>query len=176
MSLFRAFGVAMLAVVFGLGVAGAQTQTRVDASKDWSVFEAGAEGQKICWIVSKPTTWSAYRGGKKVAVNRGDIFLMVSIRPADGVVNEISFLGGYPFKPGSKVEVQVGSDTYSMFTEGENAWAPSPDDDAKMIDAFRRGANAKLEGVSSRGTKTVDTFSLSGFTAALDSATGLCKN
>jgi len=167
--------VAMLAMAFGLGGAGAQTQTRVDASKDWSVFQAGAEGQKICWIVSKPTAWAAYRGGKKVEVNRGDIFLMVSIRPADGVVNEISFLGGYPFKPGSEVEAKIGSETYAMFTKGENAWARSPEEDAKMIDAFRRGANAKLEGVSSRGTKTVDTFSLAGFTAALESATTLCK-
>jgi len=175
MKSFRAGIVAMLAMVLGIGYAGAQSQTRVDASKDWSVFQAGAEGQRICWIVSKPTTWSAYRGGKKVEVNRGDIFLMVSIRPADNVVNELSFLGGYPFKPGSKVEVKVGSDTFTMFTEGENAWAPSPSEDTTIINAFKRGANATIEGESSRGTKTVDTFSLSGFTAALDSASGLCK-
>lgn len=175
MNSFRAGIVAMLAVVFGPGDAGAQGQNRVDASKDWSVFQAGAEGQRICWIVSKPTTWAAYRGGKKVEVNRGDIFLMVSIRPAESVMNELSFLGGYPFKPGSKVEVKVGTDTFTMFTEGENAWAPSPGDDATIIDAFRRGANAKIEGESARGTRTVDTFSLSGFTAALDSASSLCK-
>jgi hypothetical protein len=166
---------ALLACALGLGAAQAQTQARVDASKDWAVFQAGAEGQKICWIVSKPTNWVAYRGGKTVQVNRGDIFLMVSIRPADGVVNEVSFLGGYPFKPGSKVNVKVGSDGYSMFTEGENAWSPSPADDGRIVDAFRRGATAKLEGESSRGTKTVDTFSLSGFSAALDSAGNLCK-
>jgi len=175
MNFFRAGIVVFLAAAVALGAAEAQTQTRVDASKDWSVFQAGAEAQKICWIVSKPTTWSAYRGGKKVEVRRGDIFLMVSIRPADGVVNEVSFLGGYPFKPGSKVAVKVGTEDYSMFTEGENAWAPSPADDAKLIEAFRRGANAKLEAVSARGTKTIDTFSLSGFTAALESAASLCK-
>jgi len=175
MNFFRAGAVAVVAAVLAIGAAQAQTQSRVDASKDWSVFEAGAEGQKICWIVSKPTTWTAYRNGKKVQVNRGDIFLMVSIRPADGVMNEVSFLGGYPFSPGSKVEVKVGSDSFSMFTDGENAWAPSPDEDAKIVDSFRRGANAQVEGVSSRGTKTVDTFSLAGFTAALDSAAGLCK-
>jgi hypothetical protein len=175
MNFFRAGMVVLLAGVLALGAAGAQTQTRVDASKDWSVFQAGAEGQRICWIVSKPTGWAAHRGGKKVEVRRGDIFLMVSIRPADGVVNEISYLGGYPFKPGSKVEVKVGTENYSMFTEGENAWSPSPQDDAKLIDAFRRGSNAKLEGESARGTRTIDTFSLSGFSAALESATGLCK-
>ena len=167
--------VALVAGALGFGGAGAQTQTRVDAKQDWSIFQAGAEGQKICWIVSKPTNWVASRGGKTVQVNRGDIFLMVSIRPADGVVNEVSFLGGYPFKPGSKVEVKVGSDNFSMFTEGENAWAPSPEDDGRIVNAFRRGAQARMEGMSKRGTKTVDTFSLSGFSAALDSAGNLCK-
>jgi len=176
MSKFFKFGAAtLLACVLGMGATQAQTQARVDASKDWSVFQAGAEGQKICWIVSKPTVWVASRGGKTVQVNRGDIFLMVSIRPADGVAHEVSFRGGYPFKSGSKVEVAIGSEKFSMFTEGENAWPLSPEDDGKVVDAFKRGADAKIEGVSSRGTKTVDTFSLSGFTAALESAQSHCK-
>jgi len=176
---FRAGATAILAgflcVALGLGGAEAQTQTRVDAKKDWSVFQAEANGQKVCWIVSQPTKTAAYRNGKAVTVRRGDIFLMISIRPADGVANEVSFLGGYPFKDGSKVEATVGDAKFTLFTEGENAWAPSAKEDAQMVDAFRRGANAKLEGLSSRGTTTVDTFSLSGFTAALDAATALCK-
>ena len=176
MSNFFKIGAAtMLACVLGLGAAQAQTQARVDASKDWSVFQAGANGKKICWIVSKPTVWVASRGGKTVQVNRGDIFLMVSIRPADGVEHEVSFRGGYPFKSGSKVQVKVGTDSFSMFTEGENAWPLSPADDTKVVDAFKRGSDAKVEGESSRGTKTVDTFSLSGFTAALESAQKHCK-
>lgn len=159
----------------GPEMAQAQTQQRVDAKKDWSIFQAGAGGQKVCWIVSQPTKTAAFRGGKSVTVNRGDIFLMISIRPADGVVNEVSFLGGYPFKNGSDVKASVGNKNFTLFTEGENAWAPSGKDDAAIIDAFRKGSRAKLEGVSSRGTKTVDTFSLSGFTAALEVASGLCK-
>ena len=165
----------ILTGVIGLGPAGAQTQQRVDAKKDWSVFQADAGGQKVCWIVSQPTKSSATRNGKSVEVNRGDIFLMVSIRPADGVTNEISFLGGYPFKKGSEVKASVGKDGFTLFTEGENAWAPSGEDDAALIAAFRKGARAKLEGISSRGTKTFDTFLLSGFTAALEAATKLCK-
>jgi len=170
-------GAAVAAVVALAGYmpAGAQSQQRVDSKQDWSVFQAGPEGQKICWIVSQPKNSAAFRDGKSVQVRRGDIFLMVSIRPADGVVNEISFLGGYPFKEGSKVETSVGSDSFSLFTEGENAWAPSAKDDAAIIDAFRKGATAKMEGVSSRGTKTVDTFSLSGFSAALEAAAAICK-
>jgi invasion protein IalB len=165
----------ILTGVVGPGAAEAQTQQRVKAIIDWSIFQAGAEGQKVCWIVSQPTRTAAFRNGKSVSVNRGDIFLMISIRPADGITNEVSFLGGYPFKKGSEVTASVGSKKFILFTEGENAWAPSAKDDAALVDAFRRGARAKVRGVSTRGTKTVDTFSLSGFTAALEAAVGLCK-
>ena len=157
------------------GDVAAQTQKRVDAKKDWSIFQAGTDAQKLCWIVSQPTQKAAFRNGKSVEVNRGDIFLMVAIRPADGVKSEVSFLSGYPFKKGSEVKASVGSDDFTMFTEGETAWAPSAQDDTALVDAFRKGSNAKIEGTSTRGTVTVDTFSLSGFTAALDAAVELCK-
>lgn len=176
---FKLAAIALLATLLAgtiiPGAAVAQTQARVDAKKDWSIFQAGAGGQKVCWIVSQPTATAASRNGKSVQVNRGDIFLMVSIRPTDGVVNEVSYLSGYPFKKGSEVGALVGDKKFTLFTEGENAWSPSAQDDASLIDAFRRGSNGKVEGESTRGTKTVDTFSLSGFSAALEAAAALCK-
>ncbi|MEM7744297.1 MAG: invasion associated locus B family protein [Pseudomonadota bacterium] len=148
---------------------------RVDAKKDWSVFETVREGAKICWVVSRPIETQATRGGQKVEVRRGPIFLMVSMRPGQGVTNEVSFLSGYPFKGGSKVKLSVGSTNFSLFTEGENAWALSAAEDGQITNSFRRGSRARVEGTSQRGTVTVDTFSLSGFTAAMKSASDRCK-
>ena len=154
--------------------AGAQTQNRVDVQRDWSVFQVERDGAKICWIVSRPTKSVALRGGKQVTVNRGDIFLMVAVRPTDGVEGEVSFIAGYPFRDGSEVEARVGSTRFTMFTNGENAWLRGPEEDAKAVSSFMSGVDAVIEGVSSRGTTTVDTFSLLGFTAALDSARSRC--
>ncbi|MEM7683629.1 MAG: invasion associated locus B family protein [Pseudomonadota bacterium] len=153
----------------------AMAQKRVEAHKAWSVFEATTDGSKVCWIVSTPTKWNATRDGKEVQVNRGDIFLMVSVRPKENVKNEVSFLAGYPFKGGTNVDVSVGSRNYTMFTDGENAWTRSSGDDDTLTGAFRRGSTATIKGTSARGTTTRDTFSLSGFTAAIKSATALCK-
>ncbi len=150
-------------------------QTRVDAKKDWSIFEAGEGGSRVCWIVSQPKSTSATRGGQTVQVNRGDIFLMVAIRPGDNVKNEVSFLSGYPFKEGSNVTVTVGSNNYTLFTNGENAWTQSGTEDDRITSAFRAGADARVVGESSRGTTTRDVFSLSGFTAALQSARQRCS-
>lgn len=169
----------LIAAAVGLAMIGgpalAQGQNRVDAKRDWAIFEASADGGKICWIVSKPTKSIALRGGKQVAVNRGDIYLMVAVRPGEGVKNEVSFIAGYPFKKGSEVETSVGSSSFAMFTDGENAWAPSAEEDDRIVAAFIKGIDAKVEGVSSRGTKTVDTFSLLGFSDALDTARERCN-
>ncbi|MEM6677647.1 MAG: invasion associated locus B family protein [Pseudomonadota bacterium] len=153
----------------------AQTSTRVDAKRDWSIFEAEADGNKICWIVTQPKSKAAFRQGQQVEVRRGDIFLMVAVRPADSVANEVSFIAGYPFQAGSTVEIKVGSQSFEAFTEGENAWLRSPDEDADVVGAFRRGVDAEVRGTSSRGSTTVDTFSLLGFTDALATATSRCQ-
>lgn len=177
MTFFR--GIAAAAVALGVVAGGAAAQSRVDAKKDWSIFEATSNGAKVCWIVSQPTKKTAKRDGKTVSVKRGDIFLMVAVRKADNVKNEVSFLSGYPFKKGSKVSVNVtsskGSTKFTMFTDGENAWTSSPQEDDKLTAAFKDGREAIVSGTSSRGTVTTDTFSLSGFTAAVKSAQDRCK-
>ncbi|SET61425.1 invasion associated locus B family protein [Oceanicella actignis] len=174
----RAAAAAILALGLAAAPAGqalAQTANRVDAKKDWSVFVGSDRDGKLCWIASRPTASVALRDGKPVSVRRGDIFLMVSVRPTRGVKNEVSMLSGYPFKPGSKVKARVGSSEYEMFTKGEGAWLSSAKEDDRMVADMKRGATAVLTGVSSRGTVTKDTFSLLGFTAALAEAQARCK-
>jgi hypothetical protein len=62
-----------------------------------------------------------------------------------------------------------------MFTQGEMAWTEDAAADARAIEAMRAGLEAKVTGTSSRGTTTIDTFSLLGFTAALEQAQQLCQ-
>lgn len=169
---------ALIAATLSLGMAqdaqAQQVANRVDAKRDWSVFTADADG-KVCWIVTQPKSTAARRGGKPVQVNRGDIYLMVSVRPNQGVKHEVSVVSGYPYAPGSKVEVKIGSARFDMFTAGENGWLDSPDIDARMIVAMKGGSAAVVTGKSARGTETTDTFSLLGFTDAINMAQDLCK-
>ncbi|MDO5641395.1 MAG: invasion associated locus B family protein [Paracoccus sp. (in: a-proteobacteria)] len=164
---------AILAVAAGLtGAAQAQQSTNVVATEgDWTVF-AGSSPRE-CWAVSPPKSSRNTRDGQPVEVSRGDIRLYVAYRP--GGSGEVSFTGGYPFRPGSTVSVDVGGQKFDLFTEGENAWTGSSADDARLIAALRAGANATLTAVSSRGTQTVDTFSLSGITAATNAARQNCQ-
>lgn len=156
------------------GVAAQETSTnQVATSTAWSVFED--KDPRECWAVSAPTETVNTRDGRVVAVRRGDILLMTFFRPGAGVQGQITFTGGYPFAPGSTVNMRVGDEGYELFTEGEWAWPATPEDDAKILAAMKRGVDAVLTARSSRGTQTKDTFSLLGYTAAVEEAEKRCQ-
>ncbi len=150
-----------------------ESTNRVAAKTDWSVFVE--DDPTECWGVSSPKTTVNTRDGREVSVNRGDILLFVTFRPGSGAKGEVSFTGGYPFASGSTVTVDVSNSSFELFTEGEWAWPASPEDDAKLVTALKRGAEASFSAQSLRGTRTKDTFSLMGFTAAMDEAETRCK-
>jgi len=149
---------------------------RVAAHSAWGVFLVG--DPRECYIVSEPTASSARRDGQPVEVNRGDIRLFVRFNPAENVSNEVSFTGGYPLSASDPVRVDVGADGFGLSPgQGDaNGWAwPNPEDDARIVAAMRRGSTATVTAVSTRGTTTLDTFSLSGFTAAVNDAESRCR-
>lgn len=150
-----------------------ESTNRVAVETAWSVFVDGNPRQ--CWAVSQPSETLNTRDGRSVSVRRGDILMFVTYRQGQGAAGEVSFTGGYPFAPESTVEVTVGTDTFQLFTDGEWAWAASPDEDTRILDAMRRGRDAVLVARSSRGTRTQDTFSLLGLTAATEEAQRRCE-
>ncbi|WP_432448195.1 invasion associated locus B family protein [Aliiroseovarius marinus] len=154
------------------GAVAQESSNRVAANTDWSVFVE--DNPTECWSVSSPKETVNTKNGRAVAVKRGDILLFVSYRPGNKVKGEVSFTGGYPFAKGSTVELAIGSSTFQLFTDGEWAWSASPAEDAKIIAAMKRGAKASASARSSRGTQTKDTFSLLGFTAAVEEAGKRC--
>ena len=165
---------ATLALAAGGAVAQEQSTNRVAAKTDWSVFVESNPTE--CWAVSAPKETVNTRDGRVVAVRRGDIYMLVFNRPSQNVTSQVQFAGGYPFAPGSTVTVSVGDGTFELFTDGESAWPPTPADDAKLVAALKRGTEAVVSGRSARGTTTKDTFSLLGFTAAVEEAEKRCTN
>lgn len=167
----RALLVASVAIG-SAGTVGAQESTnRVATMTDWSVF--AEESPKECWGVSSPKETVNSRDGQPVSVRRGDILLFVTFRP--GVAGEISFSGGYPFASGSTVKMDVDGNSYNLISDGEWAWPGSKEDDAAILAALKKGTTAVLQAKSGKGTQTKDTFSLRGFTAAMEEAGKRCQ-
>ena len=165
-------GATVLALTATAAFAQEQSTNRVAAKTDWSVFVE--DNPTECWGVSTPKESVNTRDGRVVAVNRGQTLLMVFYRPSAGAKGQVAFTGGYPFAPGSTVNIDISGNQFEMFTEGEWAWPATTEDDNKIITAMKRGAEAVLSARSGRGTATKDTFSLLGFTAAIEDAEKRC--
>lgn len=172
--LIRGFAGLALAAFVSPALAQEQSTNRVAAKTDWSVFVE--DDPTECWGVSAPKETVNTRDGRVVAVSRGDILLFVFYRPAADVKGQVTFTGGYPFAPGSTANLNIGGTEFELFTEGEWAWPATEADDAKIITAMKRGAQAVVTARSSRGTTTKDTFSLLGFTAAIEDAEKRCSS
>jgi hypothetical protein len=172
LNISRAIGVSLALLMASTATAQEESDNRVSANTDWSVFVESDPNE--CWAVSAPKETVNTRDGTAVDVRRGDIRLIVFYRPSENVNGQVMFTGGYPFANDSTVSFQVGDTTFQMFTQGETAWPATAEDDARFVEAMKRGANAVVTGRSGRGTQTQDTFSLLGFTAAVEEAANRC--
>lgn len=169
----RILGAGALVAMASFGANAQESTNRVAVTTDWNVFAEPPAAPKECWGVTVPKeTVNTDESGRVKSVRRSDILLFVTFRP--GAKGEISFTGGYPFAKDSFVSMEIGDSKFELFTEGEWAWPASKDDDAKILTAMKRGASAVLTARSARGTITKDTFSLYGFSAAVESAEKYC--
>ena len=103
------------------------------------------------------------------------------------VRNEVQTLMGYPLQPTSDSfthSADVDSKSYPMksipddpatpIKDNEAAWLASMDDEAGFVAALKKGSKLVVHGTSLKGTKTTDTYSLGGVTAAMDAIDKAC--
>ena len=75
-------------------------------------------------------------------------------------------LAGYRYKKQTEVNFSIDKKSAILFTLDNRAWSQGPEDDMKLVAAMKRGSKLIVTGLSSRNNKTIDEYSLSGFTAA----------
>lgn len=140
------------------------------AHKDWNAFLFEENGGKVCYVTSQPK--KSESGGKP----RGNVYVLITHRPAEKSLDVVSIMAGYTYKAGSEVAVTIGKDAFKLFTEGDNAWARNDKDDKALVAAMRSGVSMVVKGTSAKGTQTTDTYSLAGIGqayAAINEACGL---
>ena len=169
--LFGVIGVALAALVTISGVSPGWAQDELEylgTHRDWHAFSFIENGNRVCYIASRPTQDEGdYQ-------RRGDIFLLITHRPAENSRDVVSFITGYTFQPDSEVEVTIGNQQFRLFTSNDTAWAYDADDDRRLVQAMISGTTMVVRGTSNRGTRTTDTYSLLGFTAARGQINDLC--
>jgi invasion protein IalB len=157
----------LLSAVLSLAAA-AQTPEFLGSHRDWNVYAFTEDSQKICYMASEPTKQEGDY------TRRGNPAVLVTRRPGSPAVDEVSVQPGYTFREGSEVEVEIGGREFMMFTRGEHAWTKSQDADQALINAMKRGSNMTVRGTSLKGTYSLDTYSLLGFTAGYEAMVNAC--
>ena len=118
-----------------------------------------------CYIGSLPIN-SDIPEGKK----RGDVYILV-YRINKNPETIIQINSGYPYKNGEPVDVKIDKKNYEFYSDEDSAWTSNDD---KVIYAMRKGIELTVSGFSQRGTKTIDTYTLNGFTVAYNKLTKDC--
>jgi hypothetical protein len=138
---------------------------------DWGAYWAAPNGRKVCFSIAKPKSAQTNPAGRK----RDQAYVFISTRPAENVRNEVSVIIGYPFKPSTDATAEVGADKFAMYTLNDGAWIKNVAEEARMVDAMRKGSDLTVKGVSGHGTESTDQYSLKGLSQAVDRAAQECK-
>ena len=81
---------------------------------------------------------------------------------------------GYPYDQKKNIEINIDKSLYEFFSEEETPETAWTKKDKEVIFAMKKGITMIVKGYSSRGTLTIDTYTLKGFTAAYNQLTKDC--
>ena len=158
----------MGALVFAMPAAAKVVE--MDSFKDWSVFRDDSSASRVCYMSSVPKKLR----GDYDRNNRGETRVFVThFGKSDR--NVVSVLAGYKYQKQSDVIFNVDGKETSLFTQDNRGYSFNAADDASLVTRMKRGSKLTVTGTSSRGNKTIDEYSLSGFTKAKALLDKLCK-
>ena len=138
-----------------------------------SIFSANIEKgswnfvkeDNYCYIGSLPISSDIPEG--KI---RGDVYILVyRINKNPDAIVQIN--SGYPYKNEEPVNIRIDKKNYEFYADDDSAWT---NNDNEVIYAMKKGIKLTVFGMSSRGTKTTDTYTLNGFTTAHNKLTKDC--
>jgi Invasion associated locus B (IalB) protein len=160
--------VAAAAAVFATSALAADPKP-IGSAGVWTAYRYEDGGKPVCYIAAKPE-----KSAGKYA-RRGEVYALITHRPAENAMNVVSIIAGYTYKPGSEVKLKVGDKNFTLFTDGDTAWARDQATDTAIANAIRSGLSMSVEGVSNRDSQTSDTFKLDGSNRALDIIGKACR-
>ena len=128
--------------------------------------------EKGTWTLTKDNDW-CYIGSQPIKTDlpetkkRGENYILVyKIIGSDENIVQVE--AGYQYNLDKEIVVNIDNTSFSFYStedSNETAWT---DNDSKVIYAMKKGLKLILSGQSSRGTITNDTYTLKGFTSAIN--------
>jgi len=123
--------------------------------------------EKGKWTFTKEENW-CYIGSIPLKeegnyTQRGDVYIIVyKINKSPDMIVQVN--AGYNYNEKELIQLIIDQSNYELFSQGDTGW--SANEDNEIIYAMIRGKEMIVKGISSRGTLTTDTYTLTGFTSA----------
>ena len=128
---------------------------------DWGVFLAQSDKSKTCYALATP------KDRAPAGLKRDPAYFFISNRPGENVREEISVIMGFSMKEGSG-RAEIGGTGFALIVAGANAWIKNQAEEAKFVDALKKGSKLIVKAASLRGHVTTDSYSLNGLSQALE--------
>jgi hypothetical protein len=158
---------------------------------DWSVFQSQAGKSHICYTLAQP------KERAPADLKRDPAYAFISERPGERVRNEVSFIMGFEVgaappaadaKDKKKADAKdkksksdpisptavIGDAEFELLPKGNNVWVKNAAQESQLIDEMRKGAKLTIKAASKKGNVTIDSYSLAGFSQAIDRALKDC--
>ena len=120
---------------------------------------------EYCFIQSNPIKTDIPEGK-----SRGEYGILVyTMHKNPDLIIQIT--AGFNYKSSTAIEVKIDQGSYEFYTDADTAWAKN---DKKVIFAMKKGLELVTTGFSSKGTKVIDTYTLKGFTSAVNKLSEDC--
>jgi len=128
--------------------------------------------EKGKWTLVKDDDW-CYVGSLPLKTDlpstkkRGDNYILV-YKIIGSEDNIVQVEAGYSYNLKKEITVKIDNTAFSFYSTEDSSETAWTNDDGKVIYAMKKGLELILNGVSARGTVTNDTYTLKGFTAAIN--------
>ena len=136
--------------------------------RNWSAFTANDGAGIICFSMSKPKEVEPTPDGYTQA------YVFLTTRSTQNIKNEFNLIAGYQFDDTASAFARVGSRTYDLYTKEDAAWLKDVSESEAFARALRAGSIMIIEGTTQKGVKIIQTYSLSGVTAASRAVNAAC--
>lgn len=145
----------------------------LDSFGKWKVWSLVEEEGEIYFMSSEPIN-QKFETKSKRSIMRGRAYMLITHRPWQKSFNVVSFDVGYTFSSKKEEKPKVIIDNRITFQldpgkgNKEIAWVKCNTEkecqikDKRLTKTIIEGKKLKIIGFSSRGTKTIDTYSLTG--------------
>ena len=128
--------------------------------------------EKGSWALTKNNDW-CYIGSLPIKSDlpetkkRGENYILVyKIIGSDENIVQVE--AGYQYNLEKDIVVKIDNTSFKFYSTEDSSETAWTDDDEKVIYAMKKGLELVLSGQSGRGTSTNDTYTLNGFTSAIN--------